>query len=406
METMERWGICMETGNQMNNRLFVAIIIFIIAVDWMACDMFLPAQPEMKAYFDTSASTLNFALSVYFIVSAISVLFGGPLSDRFGRKKLLLFSIGLFTIFGYGCAVSPTVEFLIACRGGAAIGAGIITAVSMAMVKDYLEATIFRKAMAVIQSVVVLGPVASPFIGSFVLMFAGWRWVMATLGILGTISFIFACFLPETLSKERRVSSGILPAMKGLVDVAKDKHFSLLLTIISLFCVPFFGFVAVCSYICINDFGLSYMQYSLFYAGLCVISFSAPFVYLLLDRKLSGKVQLHICFILLALTTVGLALFGKISPWMLFLVTIPYTYAEGIARPLGMVLLLNQHEDTTGAASALASFMTSVIGTVGTVVATLSWGNYIDGLFWIFFGCIVSALVLWVILLGTKVRLN
>lgn len=396
----------METKQRMNYRLFVAIIIFIIAVDWMACDMFLPAQPEIKAYFHTSAATLNFALSVYFIVSAISVLFGGPLSDRFGRKKLLLLGIGLFTVFGYGCALAPNVWFLIAFRGGAAIGAGFISAVGMAMVKDYLEEGIFRRAMAVIQSVVVLGPVVAPFLGSFVLMFAGWRWVMATLGILGTVSFVFACFLPETLSPKRRISGGILPAMKGLINVAKDKHFSLLLTIISLFCVPFFGFVAVCSYICISDFGLSYLQYSIFYAGICVISFSAPFVYLLMDRKLSGKMQIHICFVLFALTTAGLGIFGKINPLLLFLVTIPYTYAEGISRPLGMVLLLNQHEDTTGAASALTSFVTSVIGTIGTVVATLSWENYIDGLFWIFFGCIVFALVFWTILLRMKVPLK
>lgn len=396
----------MEPSYRMNHKLFVSIIIFIIAVDWMACDIFLPAQPAMKAYFHTSASTLNFALSAYFIVSAVSVLFGGPLSDRFGRKKLLLIGVGLFTLFSYGCAVAPNVWLLIVFRGGAALGAGFISAVGMAMVKDYLDEDIFRKAMAIIQSVIVLGPVASPFLGSFVLMFAGWRWVMATLGILGTVSFVLACALPETLPQKRRVSGGILPAMKGLLFVAKDKYFSVLLTIISLFAVPFFGFVAVCSYICITHFGLSYMQYSLFYGGICVISFSAPFVYLFLDRKVSGKMQLHICFILFALSTVGIGLFGKLSPLLLFLVTIPYTYAEGISRPLGMVLLLNQHEDTTGAASALTSFVTSVIGTIGTVVATLSWGNYIDGLFWIFLGCIVLALAPWAILLRTKVSLK
>lgn len=396
----------METEQKMKQSRFVLIIIFIIAVDWMACDIFLPAQPEIKAYFQTTASTLNLSLSVYFIVSAVSVLFGGPLSDRYGRKKLMLLGVGIFTLFGYGCAVATDVWFLIACRGGAAFGAGFISAVGMAMVRDYLEEEAFRRAMAVIQSVIILGPVASPFLGSFVLVFAGWRWVMATLGILGTVSFVFALALPETLPPQRRVRGGLLPALKGLVHVAKDKYFSVLLTVISLFAVPFFGFVAVCSYICITDFGMSYFQYSVFYAGICVISFSAPFVYLFLDRKISGKAQLHLCFVLFALSTAGLGLFGKVSPALLFLAIAPYTYAEGISRPLGMVLLLNQHKDTTGAASALTSFVTSIIGTVGTVVATLSWGNYIDGLFWIFFGCLVLALLPWALLLRSKTSLS
>lgn len=396
----------MSTGRRMHPTLFVACIIFTIAVDWMACDIFLPAQPDILAYFHTTASTLNMALSVYFVVSAVSVLFGGPLSDKFGRKPMMLLGTGLFALFGYGCAVAPSVAFMIFCRGGAAVGAGIITAVAMAMVKDYLEGEAFQKAMAVIQSVIVLGPVVSPFLGSFMLILGGWRWVMAALGILGTIAFFCAMILPETLVPERRVNGGVLPAMKGLWTVAKDRDFTILLLVISLFCVPFFAFVAVCSYIWINFFGMSYFQYSLLYGFICILSFTAPFVYLFLDRRLSGKTILWICFLLLALTTAGMELFGKIGPLIFCLILIPYTYAEGIARPLGMVLLLNQHDDTSGAASALTSCATSLIGTLGTVVATLSWGNYIDGQFWIFFGCFTFALILWLILMKLKVKIS
>ena len=391
--------------SSMNPVLFVVMITFIMAVDWMACDMFLPAQPQILEYFHTGAATLNMALSIYFIVSAVSVLIGGPLSDKFGRKPMLLAGVALFSLFCFGCALAPDVFTLIFCRGGAAFGAGIITAVTMAMVKDYLEEDLFQKSMAVIQSVIVLGPVAAPFIGSFMLMIGNWRWVMATLGILGTIGFLMALFLPETLAKERRVRGGVLPAMKGLVNVAKDRNFSLLLSIISLLCVPFFGFVAVCSYICMDYFEMTYMQYSLFYGGICIISFTAPFVYLFLDKRLKGTTILKICFALLAVTTAGVGLFGKLSPLILLFVFIPYTYTEGISRPLGMVLLLNQHEDTSGAASALTSFATSVIGTVGTVVATLSWGNYIDGLFWIFLVCLLLILGLWCLLRYLKVEL-
>ncbi|MBQ1251910.1 MAG: MFS transporter, partial [Firmicutes bacterium] len=365
----------------------------------------LPAQPQIVEYFGTDAATLNLALSVWFVVSAVSVLFGGPLSDKFGRKPMLLMGVLLFSLFGVGCAFAPSVWFLIACRGGAAFGSGIISAVTMAMVKDYLEIELFQKAMAIIQSVIVLGPVVAPFLGSFMLMLGDWRWVMGCLALLGLICVVITACLPETLERERRVSGGMLPAMKGLWEVGKDRNFSILLLIISLLCMPFFAFIAVCSYICMNYFGMTYMQYSVFYGGICVVSFTAPFVYLFLDKRFQSKNILLACFGLLALTTVGLILVGKVSPLFLFLIFLPYTYAEGISRPLGMVLLLNQHDDTSGAASALTSFATSIIGTLGTVIATMAWGNYIDGLFWVFLGCLILALALWGLLIKLKVKL-
>ena len=70
-----------------------------------------------------------------------------------------------------------------------------------------------------------------------------------------------------------------------------------------------------------------------------------------------------------------------------------------------MVLLLNRHEETSGAASALTGFTTSILGTVGTIAATLSWSNYLDGLFLIFLACFLTALVLWLTLLKRKVKI-
>lgn len=389
----------------MGRGFFVFIIILAIAVDWMACDIFLPAQPEILKSLHTDAQTLNGALSVYFVVSAISVLFGGPLSDKYGRKTLMVAAMVCFTGFAFGAALAPNVGFLIFCRGGSALGAGVITAVGMAMVKDYLNEDDFQQAMAIIQSVIVLGPVVSPFLGSFVLVLGGWRWVLATLGILGLIATIFTFLLPETLEKSRRVSGGVLPALLGLVNVAKDRNFSLLLIVISMFGVPFFAFVAVCSYICIDYFGLSYLQYSLFYGGICMLSFTAPFVYLWMDKRMKGKTDLWACFAMFIVTVIGLFAVGKVSILLLFIVFIPYTYAEGISRPLGMVLLLNQHDDTSGAVSALTGFSTSVIGSLGSVVATLSWSNYVTGLAWILSGCCLIALVCWLLLLFLKVKI-
>lgn len=229
----------MKTARKINPLLFVICIVFIMAVNWMACDMFLPAQPQIVAYFDTTAATLNLALSVWFVVSAISVLIGGPLSDKFGRKPMLLLGVAFFTFFGVGCTLAPSVWFLIACRGGAAFGGGIMSAVTMAMVKDYLDQDLFQKAMAIIQSVIVLGPVVAPFLGSFMLMIGDWRWVMGALAALGAICLVITICLPETLPKERRVHGGMLPAMKGLVEVGKDRNFSVLLLIISFICMPF-----------------------------------------------------------------------------------------------------------------------------------------------------------------------
>lgn len=392
----------MTGSRKMSMGLFVTCIVIIMTVDWMACDIFLPAQPDILEYFHTTASVLNSVLSVYFLISAVSVLLGGPISDKCGRKPVLLFGIILFCVSSFGCAAAFSVGFLVFCRAGAAFGAGLLTSVCMAMVKDYLSGVEFENAMAIVQSVIVLGPFVSPFLGSLMLILGSWRFVFIALGILSVVATLCAFMLPETLSEERRVKCGVLPAMKGLVTVVKDLNFSALLYSISLIGVPFFAFVAVCAYILMNDFGLSYIQYSIFYGGICLISFSAPFVYVFMNKRLSPKIQLYFCFALFGLSVLLLP-FSKAGALVFFLVLIPYTYAEGISRPLGMVLLLNQHEDTTGAASALVGFTTSIIGTIGTIVATLSWTSYITGLFVVFLVCLVFSVLCWLFLLKRKV---
>ncbi|MFR5000406.1 MAG: MFS transporter, partial [Slackia sp.] len=117
----------------------------------LSLDMYTPAVPGMAAYFDTGVSLVNLTLVGYYAFFALGMLVFGPLSDKHGRRPVLLAGVGLYSLSSAACALSPTIEFLIAARIAQALGAGAISAVCTAAVKDSFQAYYREKILSVIQ---------------------------------------------------------------------------------------------------------------------------------------------------------------------------------------------------------------------------------------------------------------
>ena len=130
----------------------------------LAIDMYVPALPSMQRSFDVSAAYLNLTVFVFFAFSAISVLLAGPVSDRYGRRPVLLAGVALFTVSSAACAVSPSVEVLVVFRAGEALGYGLVATVETALIKDAYEGDDLKIAMTCLQSLIIIGPAAAPFL--------------------------------------------------------------------------------------------------------------------------------------------------------------------------------------------------------------------------------------------------
>ncbi len=384
-------------------KLFSASIMVLTAVIWMALDIYLPALPILREEFGVSASYLNLTLTVGIVATAIGTLIGGPLSDKYGRKSIFTVGIGLSLLFTFLCTLAGSVEFLIVVRGLSSLGNGIVLTVTTAMIKDTFSGRTFKNVMTVLQSAAIIGPILAPSVGSVIITWLSWRWLFVFIAAVSVLPAVLILLARETWPEEKRASDRVVTAVKDTLNTAKDKPFALFAGVMAILTIPMWAYISVCSYIYITGFGVSGMQYGVFYALGAGVSCVSPFLYMMITKHSSTGRACEVCLGLILLSGVLLLTVGGKTPMLFLAATIPFIIAEGMIRALGMVVLLEQYSHVAGAASAMINFVLNLIGTVGASLATLDWGSYITALAVICLGCMAAALLLWIIIVRQKI---
>lgn len=364
----------------------------------LSLDMYLPAVPHMTQVFDTSESVVNFTLVGFFFFMAVGILLFGPLSDKYGRKSMLLLGTGVYAIFSAACAIAPTIGFLIVARIVQALGAGCMMAVSTALIKDSFEKRTRDVVLAVVQAMAVIAPMLAPIVGAWIVTVSGWRmtfWVLVAMAIL---CFTAVLLLQETIPAEERNKGSVLSSLGGLYKVGKNTGFSLFLLTVGVLSAPYMAYISVCSYIYIDFFSLSETTYSYFFAVNSAAAILGPVAYLRLNARIGAKSFMNIAVILSLVCGLLLIFFGSIAPLVFLLCFLPFTIAESAVRPFSTAILLNQQESDIGSASALINFTHTVLGSFGMILGTTGWSSFIIGLGTILAGGSVLALIGWITL--------
>ena len=362
----------------------------------LSLDMYLPAVPHMTQVFDTSESVVNFTLVGFFFFMAVGILLFGPLSDKYGRKSMLLLGTGVYAIFSAACAIAPTIGFLIVARIVQALGAGCMMAVSTALIKDSFEKRTRDVVLAVVQAMAVIAPMLAPIVGAWIVTVSGWRmtfWVLVAMAIL---CFAAVLLLQETIPAEERNKGSVLSSLGGLYKVGKNTGFSLFLLTVGVLSAPYMAYISVCSYIYIDFFSLSETTYSYFFAVNSAAAILGPVAYLRLNARIGAKSFMNIAVILSLVCGLLLIFFGSIAPLVFLLCFLPFTIAESAVRPFSTAILLNQQESDIGSASALINFTHTVLGSFGMILGTAGWSSFIIGLGIILAGGSVLALIGWI----------
>ena len=184
----------------------------------LSIDMYLPALPMLELEFDTPTEMVQLSLTSFFIAFALGQVIYGPLADRFGRKKPLYAGLLIFTIASVGCAIAPTVGFLIAMRFFQGLGACAGAVLARAMVRDLFPPAEMRRVYSMLILVMGIAPILAPIFGSYILAWKGWMMIFATLTAIGGICLVMAFFrLPEThaSNKRRRIDIGSIFSFYG-----------------------------------------------------------------------------------------------------------------------------------------------------------------------------------------------
>jgi Bcr/CflA subfamily drug resistance transporter len=178
----------------------IGILCLVVTVARFALDSYIPALPKIATYFECTGSNAQLTLTIYLLGLGGSQFFYGPLSDRFGRRKVLLGGLTLFILSGIMCTLAHSLSFLIFSRLLSGIGAGAGSTLSRAIISDiHQDDHDIAKAWGQVTSTIMLSLMIAPIIGGYVEISYGWRYVFLISTVYASCAFlILFLWLPET----------------------------------------------------------------------------------------------------------------------------------------------------------------------------------------------------------------
>lgn len=382
---------------------FVAVMVVMMTIQWMTLDMYLPALPVLKKEFAISEALLNFSFNSDLAFCAIGTLVGGTISDKYGRKPIMLWGIILATIPNFIAACSHGVWLLTIMRGLSGLGGGVALTVSTAVIRDSFEGETFKMITTLTQAAAIIGPVFAPALGSFLIEFLSWRWIFIFLGVTMAISAIPFLFFEETWPEDARHVDSIWDATIQSFNIIKSKDYIMMMCFNSALIFPMWAYLGVCSYIYYNEFGVSNLEYSVLYATGTVMAFVAPFIYVWLSKKTDNRRTAEIIIGFLIASCGMLVVFGAKGPVLFLIAAVPIIMAEAMIRPMTMVVILEEYPEEAGSASAVTGFIPMVIGVIATAVATLGWSSFEFGLTMISIISTVIGIIIWILIIKLRV---
>jgi len=208
-------------------------------------DTYLPSFPDIAREFTASPVTMQQTLSLYLFSFATMMLVYGPLSDAFGRKAVILVSIAVYVASSIGCALAPSIEWLLLMRIGQGLSASGALVVGRAIIRDAFAGAVAQRVMSQVMLIFALAPAVAPVIGGWLHDAFGWRsvfWFMVVLGLAVWLWVVF--FLPETLPPVGRQSGHPRAIATAYMKAFSTSRFMTLIAVIALNFGGFFLYIA------------------------------------------------------------------------------------------------------------------------------------------------------------------
>jgi MFS transporter, DHA1 family, multidrug resistance protein len=352
----------------MPNLLFLSLLA---AFPAMAIDMYLPAIPMLQELWGVPFGDVNRSLVIFIITFSAFLLIHGPLSDRFGRRPVLMGGILLFILGSVLCAVAPSISILLVARAIQGAGAASASSLSLALSKDLYEGAERQKILAYIGVIMAFCPMFAPTLGGLILKFASWHWIFVTQACLALVGLYGVFRLKEPLEEFTR--GGVLAVAGRYLTVFRNVRFTVLSTAFALMVLPHFGFIGGSADIFINGFGMSEQMFGVYFAinafGLMVGSFSCT--------RLAGAVSpmriLHASLYIMFGAGVLMLFFGGTSPLTVTVPMVCITFAVGFSRPIANSMILDQVSKDVGAASGVITFEMFFVGAMAMELISREW---------------------------------
>lgn len=335
------------------------ILAGVTAVAPFSLQIFLPALPAIQADFAVGAGTAQLALSLSILANAFATLSYGPLSDRFGRRPVLLGGLVAFVLGSVACALAPTIGVLIAARIVQSVGGAAGMVLGRAIVRDLYGRERAASVIAYLTMAMVVAPMLAPTIGAIVIDTASWRatfYLVAALGAL--LTWQVALGLAET-RMPGPLGTGWTGLLAGAGGLLRSPPFLAYVLQSTFGIAVFFSFISGAPYFMIDVLGRSVTEYG-FYFILISLGFMAGNLVAARLSPRTGLDRMILCGSMLSTAAAWLALALLLGwtwqPLALFGPMMLAAFANGLTIPNAQAGAVSVEPTLAGTASGLAGF--------------------------------------------------
>jgi len=382
----------------------VLLLIGFTAVSQIGGAMYTPSLPAMADAFAAPAMTIQLTMTVYLIGYAVAQILVGSLSDRFGRRAIMLSGLALFTVASFAGALAPTIEVLIVIRLIQACGACVGLVVSRAIIRDCFDASQATRYMAYLGMAMGLMPALSPIVGGSLQVWFGWWANFIGMGVIGLAALVGSLiWLRETLSPENRHGIAVSSLIAGYSILLRSPAFLAYASSAGFSTAIFFVFLSGGPLVMIGGYGVSPDVYG-FYAmampaGFITGNFLASRIAAIvsMDRAIAYGYLLKFAACVTILAAPYMGDFGA-ARFVVPMVVIGF--GAGLITSNSFAGVVRDHPKLAGTASGLSGFMQMASAALATIAmgaipadtmepyALLQLSLTLFGalLFWIFIG--------------------
>ncbi|HKM16576.1 MAG TPA: Bcr/CflA family multidrug efflux MFS transporter [Marinospirillum sp.] len=360
------------------NRLIV-LLAALVAFGPLSIDMYLPSLPLIASDLQASQADIQLTISAFLVGLFFGMLFYGPLSDKFGRRKLLLGGITLYLVASIGCFLATSAETLILARFLQALGAAAASVLARAIVRDLFPINEAARVLSLMHLVTMIATLIAPLIGGYLILIAGWRSLFLVLFVFAALVLLFTSWkIPETHHGASRGTS-IASVFKAYLQILLQPVAVGYILCMSLTFAGMFAFITASPFVYIEYFGVSPQTYawlfSLNIGGIILlVSLNARYVGRFgTQRLLVAGAGLAAASGLLLLFA-GLTGIGGLT--LIVIAMLGFVSVTGVLGANCMASLLASFPDRAGAAAGIAIAAQFGLGAIAsTLVGTLHDGT-------------------------------
>jgi DHA1 family bicyclomycin/chloramphenicol resistance-like MFS transporter len=357
----------------------IVLLTVLVALGPISTDLYLPSLPSLMSYFSASEADVQLTLSIFLIGLAASQLVYGPLSDRFGRKPVLLVGLAIYLVASIACMLAPSIEFLIAARFLQALGACVGPVLCRAVVRDVYGREGAARVLSYLAAAMAIAPLLGPILGGYLQACFGWRANFAALVIYGLGGLLGAAtMLPETNHDRNPLATRPSNILETYLMLASQRRYVGYVLSSAFGYSGIFCFISGSSFVLMGMMKLEPSDY-----GYCFAAVVAGYIAgATLAGKLARKTTIHRMIaaggaiaLVGGLVLVALALAGVDTVMAIVAPTTIYLFGVGMVMANSMAGAIGPYPRAAGAASALLGF--TQMSTAALVGAAI--GHAADG---------------------------